>query len=115
MILIQYNLQLKDVYKTDRRGISLVGKKVTIAVVATAITIACPGVGIPIAIEIIQAAMALTGAGVSQLPNYLFETRRVYRITGGPRIYTRFEGNFYLDASRTQYIGSATYSQRGYH
>ena len=27
----------------------------------------------------------------------------------------RFEGNFYLDASRTQYIGSATYSQRGFH
>lgn len=108
-------LAKKTYIRTDRRGISLLGKKITIAVAATAITLACPGVGVPIAIKIIQSAMALTGAGVSQLPNYLFETRRVYRITGGPRIYTRFEGNFYLDASRTQYIGSATYSQRGYH
>ena len=108
-------LAKKTYIRTDRRGISLVGKKITIAIAAAAIAAACPGMGIPIAVAMIRTAMAITGTAVSQLPNYLFETRRVYRITGGPRIYTRFEGNFYLDASRTQYIGSATYSQRGFH
>lgn len=80
----------KKYIRTDKRGISLVGRKVSVA--------------------------AAIGAGVAALPNYIYETRNVYR-TGGrtTKVYTRFEGKFYLDASRSQYIGSATYSKRGFH
>lgn len=105
----------KKYIRTDKRGISLVGKKVSIAAVSAAIAAVCPGLVAAVAAKIIVAAAA-TGAGVAALPNYIYETRKVYR-TGGrtSKVYTRFEGKFYLDARRSQYIGSATYSQRGYH
>lgn len=103
----------KKYIRTDKRGISLVGKKVSIAVAATAIAIACPGIGTGVAVKIISVAV---GAGVQALPNYIYETRKVYRTGGGTsKAYTRFEGKFYLDSSRSQYIGSGTYSQRGFH
>lgn len=114
----------KRYIRTDKRGISLVGKKVSIAVAAAAISIACPGIGLLVAKSIIVKAIAIAGgaiaggvaAGVGILPNYVYETRKVYR-TGGKtsKAYTRYEGKFYLDSARRQYIGGGTYSRRGFH
>lgn len=106
----------KKYIRTDKRGISLVGRKVSVAAAAAAVVAVCPGLAVAVAAKLIIAAAAAIGAGVAALPNYIYETRNVYR-TGGrtTKVYTRFEGKFYLDASRSQYIGSATYSKRGFH
>lgn len=75
--------------RTDRYGISLVGKKVTIAIAAGG------------------------GAGVASLPDYLYVTSNVYRTHSTGKIYTRYENDYYLDSERTQYIGSWSFSERG--
>ncbi|MDY2793682.1 hypothetical protein [Peptostreptococcus porci] len=114
----------KKYLRTDKRGISLVGKKVSIGAAAGAISLACPGIALAFAKTIIVKAIAIMagaiaggiGAGVSVLPDYIYETRKVYRTGGGVgKIYTRYDGKFYLDSARRQYIGAFTYSRRGFH
>lgn len=106
----------KTYLRTDKYGISLVGKKVTIAIVAGAITAAAPYIAASVATQIVIAAIAAGGSqGVASLPNYLYVTSKVYRTKSSGKIYTRYENKYYLDASRSKYVGSWTFSQRGYH
>lgn len=106
----------KTYLRTDKYGISLVGKKVTIAIAAAAITIVAPYITTSVAAQIIIAAIATGGGrGVEALPNYLYVTSKVYRTKSSGKIYTRYENKYYLNASRSEYVGSWTFSQRGYH
>lgn len=102
----------KKYLRTEKYGISLVGKKFTVAAAAGAIAAATPYVSIPAAVSIITAAMA---AGAATLPNYLYVTSDVYTSRSVGKIYTRYENKYYLDSARTQYVGSWTFSKRWGH
>ena len=78
----------KTYLRTDKYGISLVGKKVTIAIAGGA------------------------GSGVTALPDYLYVTSKVYRSKTSGKIYTRYENKYYLNSARTKYVGSWTFSKR---
>lgn len=81
----------KTYLRTERYGISLVGKKVTIAIAAGAIVASTAYISLPAAVKIITSAIAAgSGAGVASLPDY-------------------------LDSARTQYVGSWTFSKRWGH
>lgn len=61
--------------RTDRYGISLVGKKITIAIAAAAIVAAVAYINMTVATKIIISAIAAGGgAGVASLPDYLYFT-----------------------------------------
>lgn len=106
----------KKYLRTEKRGISLIGKKVSISAASAAIAVACTGIGLSAAAVLItQAIAAGAGTGVQQLPDYIYETRKVYRTKSNNKMYTRYEGKFYLNSARTQYIGAFTYSRRGSH
>ena len=97
----------KTYLRTDKYGISLVGKKVTIAIAAGAI------VSLSIATKIIVSAIAGgAGSGVTALPDYLYVTSKVYRSKTSGKIYTRYENKYYLNSARTKYVGSWTFSKR---
>lgn len=65
----------KTYLRTDKYGISLVGKKVTIAIAAGAIVAVTPYVSLSIATKIIVSAIAGgAGSGVTALPDYLYVT-----------------------------------------
>lgn len=100
----------KTYLRTDKYGISLVGKKVTIAIAAGAIVAVTPYVSLSIATKIIVSAIA--GSGVTALPDYLYVTSRVYRSKTSGKIYTRYENKYYLNSARTKYVGSWTFSKR---
>lgn len=63
---------------------------------------------------IISAIAAGGGAAVASLPDYLYVTNNVYRTHSTGKIYTRYENDYYLDSERTQYIGSWSFSERGF-
>lgn len=103
----------KTYLRTDKYGISLVGKKVTIAIAAGAIVAITPYVSLSIATKIIVSAIAGgAGSGVTALPDYLYVTSRVYRSKTSGKIYTRYENKYYLNSARTKYVGSWTFSKR---
>ena len=103
----------KKYLRTEEYGISLVGKKVTIAAAAAAIVAVTAYVSLPVAVKIITAAIAAgTGNGVNNLPNYLYVTSDIYRTHSVGKIYTRYVNKYYLDAARTQYFGTWTFSKR---
>ena len=103
----------KTYLRTDKYGISLVGKKVTIAIAAGAIVAVTPYVSLSIATKIIVSAIAGgAGSGVTALPDYLYVTSRVYRSKTSGKIYTRYENKYYLNSARTKYVGSWTFSKR---
>lgn len=102
--------------RTDSYGISLVGRKVTIAIAAAAIVAAVAYINMAVATKIIISAISAGGgAGVASLPDYLYVTSNVYRTHSTGKIYTRYENDYYLDSERTQYIGSWSFSERGLH
>ncbi|WP_313529204.1 hypothetical protein [Anaerotignum sp.] len=106
----------KTYIRTDRYGISLVGKKVTVAIAAGAIVAATAYVSLPVAVKIISAAIAGgAGAGVATLPDYLYVTSDVYTSRSSGKIYTRYENKYYLDSARTKYVGAWTFSKRWGH
>lgn len=87
----------KTYLRTDKYGISLVGKKVTIAIAAGAIVAVTPYVSLSIATKIIVSAIAGgAGSGVTALPDYLYVTSKVYRSKTSGKIYTRYICNFYI-------------------
>ena len=97
----------KTYLRTDKYGISLVGKKVTIAIAAGAIVAVTPYVSLSIATKIIVSAIAGgAGSGVTALPDYLYVTSKVYRSKTSGKIYTRYENKYYLNSARTKYVGS---------
>ncbi len=102
----------KKYLRTEKYGISLVGKKFTIAAAASAIVGATPYVSIPATVKIITAAIA---AGSTTLPNYLYVTSDVYSSRSVGKIFTRYENKYYLDSARTQYVGSWSFSKRWGH
>lgn len=103
----------KTYLRTDKYGISLVGKKVTIAIAAGAIVAVTPYVSLSIATKLIVSAIAGgAGSGVTALPDYLYVTSRVYRSKTSGKIYTRYENKYYLNSARTKYVGSWTFSKR---
>ena len=103
----------KTYLRTDKYGISLVGKKVTIAIAAGAIVAVTPYVSLSIATKIIVSAIAGgAGSGVTALPDYLYVTSKVYRSKTSGKIYTRYENKYYLNSARTKYVGSWTFSKR---
>lgn len=103
----------KTYLRTDKYGISLVGKKVTIAIAAGAIVAVTPYVSLSIATKIIVSAIAGgAGSGVTALPDYLYVTSMVYRSKTSGKIYTRYENKYYLNSARTKYVGSWTFSKR---
>ena len=75
-------------------GISLLGKRFTIAAAAGAIA---------------------ARASVASLPDYLYVTSDVYTSHSVGKIYTRYENKYYLDSARTQYVGSWSFSKRWGH
>ena len=99
--------------RTDRHGVSLVGKKV--GATAAAIVAVTPYVGISVAAKIITTAIVTgTGGGVASLPNYLYVTSNVYKTKSSVgKYYTRYENTYYLDSKRTQRVGNWTFSKRG--
>lgn len=102
--------------RTDKYGISLVGKKVTIAIAAGAIVAATAYVSLAVAKKIVVAAIgAGAGGGVASLPNYLYVTSKVYKTKSTGKIYTRYENKYYLNSKRTQYVGSWIFSKRWGH
>lgn len=105
----------KKYIRTDRYGVSLVGKKVSVGAAAAAIVAVTPYVGISVAAKIITTAIVTgTGGGVASLPNYLYVTSNVYRTKSSVgKYYTRYENTYYLDSKRTQRVGSWTFSKRG--
>ena len=103
----------KTYLRTDKYGISLVGKKVTIAIAAGAIVAVTPYVSLSIATKIIVSAIAGgAGSGVTALTDYLYVTSKVYRSKTSGKIYTRYENKYYLNSARTKYVGSWTFSKR---
>lgn len=103
----------KTYLQTDKYGISLVGKKVTIAIAAGAIVAVTPYVSLSIATKIIVSAIAGgAGSGVTALPDYLYVTSKVYRSKTSGKIYTRYENKYYLNSARTKYVSSWTFSKR---
>jgi hypothetical protein len=105
----------KRYIRTDKYGISLVGKRTTIMIAAGAILAVTPLVTMPTAVQIITAAISGGGlAGVSSLPDYLYVTSDVYRTRGCGKIYTRYENKYYLDSDRTEYVGKWTFRKRGF-
>ena len=85
----------KTYLRTDKYGISLVGKKVTIAIAAGAIVAVTPYVSLSIATKIIVSAIAGgAGSGVTALPDYLYVTSKVYRSKTSGKIYTRYENKY---------------------
>ena len=103
----------KTYLRTDKYGISLVGKKVTIAIAAGAIVAVTPYVSLSIATKIIVSAIAGgAGSGVTALPDYLYVTSKVYRSKTSGKIYTRYENKYYLNSARTKYVGYWTFSKR---
>lgn len=106
----------KKYLRTEKYGISLVGKKVTIAIAAAAIVAATAYISLPVAVKIITSAIAAgAGAGVTSLPDYLYVTSDVYTSHSVGKIYTRYENKYYLDSARTQYVGLWTFSKRWGH
>lgn len=106
----------KTYLRTEKYGISLVGKKVTVAIAAGAIIAAVPYISFPLAVKIITSAIAAgSAAGVQALPDYLYVTSDVYQTHSVGKIYTRYENKYYLDSARTQYVGSWTFSKRWGH
>lgn len=102
--------------RTEKYGISLVGKKVTIAIAAAAIVAATAYVSLAVAKKIVIAAIgAGAGGGVASLPNYLYVTSKVYKTKSTGKIYTRYENKYYLNSKRTQYVGSWSFSKRWGH
>ena len=100
--------------RTEKYGISLVGKNVTIA--AAAIVAATAYVSLAVAKKIVIAAIgAGAGGGVASLPNYLYVTSKVYKTKSTGKIYTRYENKYYLNSKRTQYVGSWSFSKRWGH
>ncbi len=106
----------KTYLRTEKYGISLVGKKATIAIAAAAIVAATAYVNFPVAVKIVTAAIAAgAGAGAASLPDYLYVTSKVYTTHSSGKIYTRYENSYYLDSARTKYVGSWTFSKRWGH
>ena len=102
--------------RTEKYGISLVGKKVTIAIAAAAIVAATAYVSLAVAKKIVIAAIgAGAGGGVASLPNYLYVTSKVYKTKSTGKIYTRYENKYYLNSKRTQYVCSWSFSKRWGH
>ena len=102
--------------RTEKYGISLVGKNVTIAIAAAAIVAATAYVSLAVAKKIVIAAIgAGAGGGVASLPNYLYVTSKVYKTKSTGKIYTRYENKYYLNSKRTQYVGSWSFSKRWGH
>lgn len=107
------NSNRKKYLRTDYYGISLVGKKITVAIAAGAIVAVTPYVSVAVAIKIITAALSGGAVGaVSVLPDYLHVKSDIYRTYTGGRIRTRYENEYYLDSNRTEYIGSWAFSKR---
>ena len=73
--------------RTEKSEISLLGKRITIGIVATAIIAVTPMMPFAVATKIVIAAIA------------------------GKR-YRRYENRYYLDRARTQCVGSWTFSKR---
>lgn len=110
---ISMPLNSKTYIRTDRYGISLVGKKITIGIAATAIVAATPYIGISVAVKIITSAISAgIGGGVQSLPNYLYVVSNVYTSRATGKIYTRYENRYYLDSARSQYVGFWIFSKR---
>lgn len=106
----------KTYLRTEKYGISLVGKKVTIAIAAGAIVAVTSYVSLPVAVKIITAAIAGgAGSGVSALPDYLYVTSKVYTSKSAGKMYTRYENKYYLNSARTKYVGSWSFSRRWGH
>lgn len=106
----------KTYLRTEKYGISLVGKKVTISIAAAAITAVTAYVNLPTAISIITTAISAAGAsGVNALPDYLYVTSKVYNSRSAGKIYTKYENKYYLNSARTQHIGDWTFSKRWGH
>ena len=99
--------------RTEKSEISLLGKKITIGIVATVIVAATPAMPFAVATKIVIAAIAGAGGhGVSTLPNYLYVTTDIYSSQVAGKRYRRYENRYYLDRARTQYVGSWTFSKR---
>ena len=99
--------------RTEKSEISLLGKKITIGIVATVIVAATPAMPFAVATKIVIAAIAGAGGhGVSTLPNYLYVTTDIYSSQVAGKRYRRYENRYYLDRARTQCVGSWTFSKR---
>ena len=99
--------------RTEKSEISLLGKRITIGIVATAIIAVTPMMPFAVATKIVIAAIAgAGGGGVGSLPNYLYVTTDIYSSQLAGKRYRRYENRYYLDRARTQCVGSWTFSKR---
>ena len=100
--------------RTDNYSISLVGKKVTIASAAMAITLVSNYIPTTGAEDIIKKAIVVVagavGAGVACLPDYLYVTSVLSMHKSVGKIYYVYENDYYLDSNKSQLIGHWTFS-----
>ena len=94
--------------RTDNYSISLVGKKVTIASAAMAITLVSNYIPTTGAEDIIKKAIVVVagavGAGVACLPDYLYVTSVLSMHKSVGKIYYVYENDYYLDSNKSQLI-----------
>ena len=102
--------------RTDNYSISLVGKKVTIASAAMAITLVSNYIPTTGAEDIIKKAIVVVagavGAGVACLPDYLYVTSVLSMHKSVGKIYYVYENDYYLDSNKSQLIGHWTFRHR---
>lgn len=105
--------------RTDNYSISLVGKKVTIASAAMAITLVSNYIPTTGAEDIIKKAIVVVagavGAGVACLPDYLYVTSVLSMHKSVGKIYYVYENDYYLDSNKSQLIGHWTFRHRSGH
>ena len=94
-------LGAENAIRTDNYSISLVGKKVTIASAAMAITLVSNYIPTTGAEDIIKKAIVVVagavGAGVACLPDYLYVTSVLSMHKSVGKIYYVYENDYYLD------------------
>ena len=105
--------------RTDNYSISLVGKKVTIASAAMAITLVSNYIPTTGAEDIIKKAIVVVagavGAGVACLPDYLYVTSVLSMHKSVGKIYYVYDNDYYLDSNKSQLIGHWTFRHRSGH
>lgn len=112
-------LGAENAIRTDNYSISLVGKKVTIASAAMAITLVSNYIPTTGAEDIIKKAIVVVagavGAGVACLPDYLYVTSVLSMHKSVGKIYYVYENDYYLDSNKSQLIGHWTFRHRSGH
>ena len=112
-------LGAENAIRTDNYSISLVGKKVTIASAAMAITLVSNYIPTTGAEDIIKKAIVVVagavGAGVACLPDYLYVTSVLSMHKSVGKVYYVYDNDYYLDSNKSQLIGHWTFRHRSGH